>query len=169
VIVSSQNDALGEVGLIEIPAGGAMVIQPRSLAGVVKPLGASVHITRHWRLASLHAWLTLQLRYLVIHGPCKLILKGCRGVRAEAPNPAAPRIINQSATIGFSANLAYSNTRCETFVSYLTGKEDLLNDLFSGGPGRFVYEEMPSARRKGGITGRGLEGFVDASLKVFGL
>ena len=49
---------------------------------MLKPAGAPANITRHWRLASLHAWLTLQLRYLVFHGPCQLLLKGCRGVRS---------------------------------------------------------------------------------------
>ena len=169
VVVSSQNDPLGEIGLIELPAGAAMVVQPRSLAGVVKPVGVPVRITRHWRLGSLHAWLTLQLRYLVFHGPCRLILKGCRGVRAEQPEPGRPRLINQSATLGFSANLDYRNTRCETFVAYLRGKEDLFNDLFAGGPGWFVYEELPAAGRRAGLTGRGLEGVTDAVLKAFGI
>jgi uncharacterized protein (AIM24 family) len=169
VVVSSQNDPLGEIGLVELPAGAAMVVQPRSLAGVVKPVGVPVHITRHWRLGSVHAWLTLQFRYLVFHGPCRLILKGCRGVRAEQPEPGQPRLINQAATLGFSANLDYRNTRCETFVAYLRGKEDLFNDLFAGGPGWFVYEEMPAAGRRTGITGRGLEGVTDAVLKAFGI
>jgi uncharacterized protein (AIM24 family)/uncharacterized membrane protein len=169
VVVSSQNDPLGEIGLIELPAGAAMVVQPRSLAGVVKPVGVPVRITRHWRLGSLHAWLTLQLRYLVFHGPCRLVLKGCRGVRAEQPEPGQPRLINQSATLGFSANLDYRNTRCETFVAYLRGKEDLFNDLFAGGPGWFVYEELPAGGRRTGLTGRGLEGVADAVLKAFGI
>jgi hypothetical protein len=169
VVVSAQDDAFGEVGVIEIPAGAAMVIQPRSLAGVVKPAGSAVAITRHWRLASLHAWLTLQLRYLVFHGPCKVILKGCRGVRSEEPQASQPRLINQAATLGFSANLGYRTTRCETFVSYLRGQEDLFNDLFIGGPGRFVYEEVPGDRRRAGVVGRGLEGFVDGLLKAFGI
>ena len=69
VVVSSQNDPLGEIGLIELPAGAAMVVQPRSLVGVVKPAGVPVAITRHWRLGSLHAWLTLQLRYLCSTAP----------------------------------------------------------------------------------------------------
>jgi len=90
-------------------------------------------------------------------------------VRAEEPQPSQPRVINQSATLGFSANLDYRVTRCETFVSYLRGKEDLFNDLFAGGPGRFVYEEMPAGGRRGGITGRGLEGLADAVLKAFGI
>jgi hypothetical protein len=168
VVVSAQDDAFGEVGLIEIPAGAAVVIHPRSLAGVVKPAGSAVAITRHWRLGSLHAWLTFQLRYLAFHGPCKLILKGCRGVRSEEPQAMQPRLINQAATLGFSANLGYRTTRCETFFSYLRGQEDLFNDLFSGGPGRFVYEEVPGDRRRAGL-GRGLEGFVDAMLKAFGI
>ena len=169
VAVSSQQDALGEVGIVEIPVGAAMVLQPRSLAGVVKRAGVPVRITRHWRLGSLHAWLTLQLRYLVFHGPCRLILKGCRGVRSEAPQPGQPRLINQSATLGFSANLEYKTSRCETFVAYLRGKEDLFNDLFAGRPGRFFYEEMPADGRRAGIAGRGLEGLTDAALKAFGI
>ena len=169
VVVSSQQDPFGEVGIIEIPSGAAMVIQPHSLAGIVKPAGSPTMITRHWRLSSLHAWVTLQFRYLVFHGPCKVILKGCRGVRTEEPQPDQARIINQSATLGFSANLDYRTTRCETFVSYLRGQEDLFNDLFGGGPGRFVYEEIPNAGRKAGIAGRGLEGLMDAVLKAFGI
>ncbi|MCU0974725.1 MAG: hypothetical protein MUC71_00235 [Steroidobacteraceae bacterium] len=169
VIVSSQQDAFGEVGILALPAGAALVLQPRALAGVVKPAGEPVRITRHWRLSSLHAWLTLQLRYLVFHGPCRLVLKGCRGVRSEEPQAGQPRLINQSATLGFSANLDYRTTRSETFVAYLRGKEDLFNDLFAGGPGCFVYEEMPAGGRRGGITGRGLEGATDAVLKAFGI
>ncbi len=78
-------------------------------------------------------------------------------------------MINQASTIGFSANLDYHNTRCETFIPYLRGKEDLFNDLFEGEQGVFVYEEMPAGGRNTGLTGRGLEGVVDAALKVFGI
>jgi hypothetical protein len=168
-VVSSQRDPFSEIGVIDIPAGAAMIIQPRSLAALVKPAGEPTHITRHWRVGSLHAWITLQLRYLAFHGPCRLLLKGCRGVRAEAPLPGQPRLINQAATLGFSANLEYRTIRCETFVPYLRGQEELFNDLFAGGPGWFVYEEMPAGGRRGGVTGRGLEGIADAFLKAFGI
>jgi hypothetical protein len=169
VIVSSQRDPFSEIGVVALPAGAAMVVHPRSLAGILKPAGGAARITRHWRLGSLHAWLTLQLRYLVFHGPCELLLKGCRGVRAEAPLPDQPRLINQAATLGFSANLEYRTVRCETFVPYLRGHEDLFNDLFAGGPGWFVYEEMPARGGRYGIAGRGLEGLTDAVLKAFGI
>ncbi|MEO5881910.1 MAG: hypothetical protein ABIQ06_05800 [Caldimonas sp.] len=169
VVLSSQHDAFGEVTVVELPAGASVVLTPRSLAGVAKPAGSPLRISRHWRLGSLHAWLTLQLRYLVFHGPCRLVLKGCRGVRAEQPDPGQPRLINQSATLGFSANLEYQTARCETFVSYLRGQEDLFNDLFGGGPGWFFYEERPSDGRRTGVTGRGLEGLTDAALKALGI
>jgi hypothetical protein len=83
--------------------------------------------------------------------------------------PIRPHLINQAATLGFSTNLDYRNTRCETFASYLRGEEALFNDPFAGGPGLFVYEEMPAGGRRGGIIGRGLEGALDAALKAFGI
>lgn len=53
----------------------------------------------------------------------------------------AERSVNQSATMGFSANLAYATTRCETFGSYLMGKQTLFNDKFSGGPGFYIRRD----------------------------
>jgi hypothetical protein len=78
-------------------------------------------------------------------------------------------LINQASTLGFSANLDYRTVRCETFIPYLRGQEELFNDLFAGGPGWFIYEEMPAGERRGGLTGRGLEGLIDAFLKAFGI
>jgi len=167
--ISPTRDPLGELALIELSAGTAMVLYPRSLAAVVKRREEEIHIQSRWRLKSLHSWLTLQFRYLVFHGPCKVVVKGCRGVCVEKPVSGKPRLISQSATIGFSGNLEYSNTRSEVFISYLLGKDDLFNDLFGGDEGVFVYEEMPDIQRKTGLTGRGLEGITDAFLKAFGI
>lgn len=168
-VVSAGNDPLAEVALLELPPGAALVLQPRGLAGVVHATGAPPRITRHWRLGSLHAWLTLQLRYLVFHGPCKLLLKGCRGVQATPAIAGEARLVSQDATLGFSANLDYRTTRSETFVAYALGREALLNDLFAGTPGCFVHEALPDRRRRAGVTGRGLEGLTDAVLKAFGI
>jgi hypothetical protein len=65
--------------------------------------------------------------------------------------------------------LKQQSVRCETFIAYFRGKENLFNDQFEGEPGLFLYEEMPNGARKGGVTGRGIEGFIDALLKVFGV
>jgi hypothetical protein len=167
IVVSSTRDPLREVALLHLPEDSVLICRPRALAGIVQQRDRRLRITRHWRLTSIHAWLTMQLRYLAFHGPCTLILGGCRGVRVEQATTG--RLINQAATLAFSANVAYANTRCETFVAYWAGKEDLFNDVFSGTPGVYVYEELPDAARRSGITGRGFEGFVDSMLKVFGI
>lgn len=176
-VVSATRNALAEIGVLNLPAGSAVVMQPHNLVGVIQRRNAPLLITAHWRLTSLHAWLTLQLRYLAIHGPAQLIVQGCRGVRVEAATGG--RAINQAATIAFSANLPYSTRRCETFAAYLLGQQELLNDCFGSAQaagmrdgreeGFYVYEEMPQADRKAGITGRGLEGLTDSVLKVLGI
>lgn len=167
VVVSATGDSHSEVGIIELGEDAAFVCQPRGLAGVIQDPRRPIRITRHWRLGTLQSWLTLQLRFLVFHGPGRLILKGGRGIRVEAPGSG--RLINQAATLGFSANLAYATTRCETFMSYWRGKEDLFNDLFTGENGVYAYEEVPDPQRTAGIAGRGLRGIADTILKLFGV
>ena len=85
----------------------------------------------------------------------------------NAPRPG--RGINQAATIGFSAGLAYSVRRSEAFGPYLMGRQRLFNDSFDDGPGCYVYEVTPRAANRGGIWGRGLRGLGDAALRIFGL
>jgi hypothetical protein len=166
-VVSATQDAHSEIGVLVLPAGAALVMQPRHLVGVLQPRGAPVHLSSHWRLTSLHAWLTLQLRYLSFHGPAQLIVQGCRGVRVEPAH--AGRAVSQAVTIGFNANVGYSTRRCETFVAYLRGKQALLNDVFQGERGYCVYAELPSPRGRTGTLGGWLQGLSDAVLKVFGV
>ena len=165
VAVSAKDDPLAEVGRVDLPAGGAFVLQPRALIGLVQRADQPMRLTRHWRLG-LTAWLTLQLRYLVIHGPGVAIVQGTRGVRLE--EAGAGRVSDQAGTLGFDAALAYSVTRSETFGAYLMGKAGLFDDRFRG-DGRYLYEEMPRGRDGGSVWGRGLEGLSDAVLKVFGV
>lgn len=167
LVLSPAQDAFDELCMIELPAGAAFVCQPRALAGIVQPQAQRVRVTRHWRVGSLHAWLTFQLRFLVFHGPCRLVLKGRRGVRMEAAGGG--RLIDQAATIGFDASVPWSNARCETFVPYWLGKDRLFNDRFGGIDGSYVYEERPLDRRGNVLVGRGLEGLSEAVLKVFGI
>lgn len=166
-VLSATDDPFSEIGILSIPQGAALVMQPHNLVGVIQPRGTVVRITSEWRLKSLHAWLTLQLRYLAFHGPVDLIVQGCRGVRIERADSG--RSINQAATIGFSANLSYATRRCETFGAYVLGKQELLNDTFRGESGFYVYEEMPHFGKKTGLTARGIEGFTDSLLKILGI
>ncbi|MEX2149716.1 MAG: hypothetical protein WD793_05850 [Steroidobacteraceae bacterium] len=167
VVISDKKDPLNEVGQIVVPTGIALAFQPSNLVGLIQLRGQPVMITRHWRLGSLTAWLTFQLRYLVFHGPATLLVKGCRGIRIE--QAGSGRSIDQSATIGFCAHLAHAVARCETFPPYLFGNHSLFDDKFSGGPGFYVYEEVSDLGRKSRIAGRGVEGVMDSLLRIFGI
>jgi hypothetical protein len=169
VTVSPKKDLFVKICDVRIEAGSAMVIYPRSLVGIVMKKGVAPRITRHWYLRSLHSWVTFQFRYLVIHGESRILMKGCRGVRAERVEITKPAMQDKLATLGFSANLAYSGTRCETFVDYLLGRDELFNDRFSDSNGFYFTEEIPSPNRKSGFFGRGLEGLIDGFLKAFGI
>jgi hypothetical protein len=161
--LSATQDMFDEVAVIAIPAGAGLVFKPSNLIGVLQPEDRPVRIHRLWRLGHASAWLTLQLRFLLFEGPCALVVKGARGVVLE---PAAcGRRIAGAATMGWSPALRYSVRRSETFLAYLTGKQSLFNDGFEG-DGKVVYEEVPRARSRGGIVGRGLEGLGDGLLKV---
>jgi hypothetical protein len=165
IVVSSKEDHLSEVGIVELPEGAAFVCQPRSLVGVIYERGHPIRISKHWHLWSLQSWLTFQLRFMVFHGPGRLLIKGSRGIRMETASAA--RLLNQNATLGFSANLQYANTRCETFVSYWAGKDDLFHDLFEGSPGVYVYEEVATPKRSG--IASLAERIVNAVLNAFGI
>ena len=167
VVVSATENGLTEIASIALEEGEAIVLQPQHLVGVLHPRNVPVRMSSVWRLFSLHAWLTLQFRYLVFHGPATLVVKGCRGVRIETAQPA--RTISQAATIGFSADLGYSTRRTATFIAYLLGQKALFNDSFAGPSGFFAYQEIPSTEQRSGITGRGLQGVLDGVLKAFGV
>lgn len=166
VTLSAGHDTLNELSILRIAPGEAVSIRPKNLVGIVHPRLQPVGLSSHWRLGSLQAWLSLQLRYLVLHGPADILIKGCRGVRIE--EVAQERMIDQGATIGFSAHLDYGVSRTETFLAYFTGEKGLLRDRFSGANGFYIYEEMPEGG-KASRTKRGIEGVTDSILKVFGI
>ncbi len=165
--VSAVKDSFAELARIDLPQGASCVLHPRALVALVQPIGQTMQITSHWRLLSLNAWLTMQLRFIVFHGPGCLVVRGGRGVRVEPA--AAGRIFGQDQLVGFSADLAYSVTRTETFAPYLFGREQLFKDKVEQGAGVLIIEEAPLAGRNGGEVRRGLEGVFDAGLKALGL
>lgn len=167
VVSATGADAFSEIAELVLPEGCAMVLQPRCLVGIVQRRDRPLRITRHWRLRSLHAWLTLQLRFLVFHGPVTLLVAGARGVRVERARD--DRAINQSATLGFTADVAYSQVRTPTFFPYLSGRQALFDDRFAGEGGVFAYEESVGYGRGRGPVGRQLEGLADALLRILGI
>lgn len=167
IVVSATLDALDEVALVEIGPGGAIVLQPRALVGMLYQSGQQPTIRSHWRLGTLHAWLTFQLRYLAFEGPVTLIVKGCRGVRLESA--LTGRSISQDATLGFSADAIYATIRADPFIPYLRGRQALFHDTFAGPNAYYLYEEVPRNARAGGPARNPLEGLLDAGLKAFGI
>ncbi|QZD91684.1 hypothetical protein K3162_08960 [Qipengyuania xiapuensis] len=165
--VSAVRDPFAELTEIALPENSACVLHPRALVALVQPTGKTMRITSHWRLFNLNAWLTMQLRFFVFHGPGRLVVKGGRGVRVERAEQG--RIFGQDQLVGFSADLAYSVTRTETFAPYLFGREQLFKDKVQDSGGILIIEEAPLAGRQGGEVRRGLEGAFDAGLKAFGL
>ena len=167
IVVSAIVDALDEVAFLEMAPGEALVLQPRALVGMIYPGGQRPVIRSHWRLGTLHAWLTLQLRYLAFEGPATLIVKGCRGVRLE--NAAGGRTISQEATLGFSANALYGTVRADPFIPYLRGRQPLFHDNFTGAHACYLYEEVPRNARLHGQPRNPLEVLLDTGLKAFGI
>ena len=167
IVVSATGDAFDEVAVLEIAAGESLVLQPRALVGMVCKAGQRPRIRSHWRLGTLHAWLTLQLRYLVFEGQATLIIKGCRGVRLE---PALQgRMIHQTATIGFSTNASYATVRADPFIAYLRGRQPLFFDSFTGRDAYYLYEEVPRGAGAGTRASNPVEALFDAGLKAFGI
>ncbi|QYF94654.1 hypothetical protein KY495_05510 [Massilia sp. PAMC28688] len=167
LVLSSTRDPLDELAIVDIGAGAAFVLHPRALVGMVHARGQRPVIRSHWRLGTLHAWLTLQLRYLVFEGPVRLVVRGCRGVRMESAAPT--RVISQDATLGFSANARYGTVRAEPFLAYLRGAQPLLHDCFAGQAACFLYEEVPRRRRSEAQQSNPLSMLVETGMRAFGI
>lgn len=170
---SSQTDAHAELAVVTIPAGASLVLRPSFLAGLIGPLGRkSRAIRRHWRIFSVQAWATGQFRYFEFVGPCKLLVAGSRGVRAERleSEPGMPvpgRRANRDATIGFTPGLAYRPVRAETFWAYLRGQNPLFDDLFEG-DGVFLCQQT-SAKGEAAAERSAMAAFWQGLGRIFGL
>jgi hypothetical protein len=170
--LSNQSDPHSELAVVTLPAESAMVIRPSFLAGVIRRQGEPLVIRRRWQLFRWQAWVTLQFRFFEFVGPCRLVIAGKRGVRAEwlanrTGNPDPARRANQDATIGFSSNLDYEPVRAETFWGYYRGMNPLFDDLFSG-PGVFLCQEV-SSEGSASAARRFWSRVWGGAMKVFGL
>ena len=170
---SSQADARVELAIVTVPAGASLILRPTYLAGLIGPFGRkSRAIRRHWRLFSLQSWATGQFRYFEFVGPCKLLVAGSRGVRAERleSEPGMPvpgRRANQDATIGFTPGLGYRPVRAETFWAYFRGQNPLFDDLFEG-DGLFLCQQT-SAKGEAAAERSAMAAFWQGLGRIFGL
>ncbi|BET68786.1 hypothetical protein ASA1KI_37040 [Opitutales bacterium ASA1] len=170
--VSTQEDATIELSVVDVPEGSGLVLRPSFLAGLVLPEGSRLRVKRHWRLFHLQSWITMQFRFFEFRGPCRLVVAGSRGVRAEtlaggAEGEGRARRTNQDATIGFTPDLAYRSVRAETFWSYYRDRNPLFDDVFHGA-GTFLCQEIPTGTH-GASVRRFWSSLWNGFLKVFGL
>lgn len=172
VTFSNAEDPHIELAVVQVPAGSSLILRPSFLAGVINNAGETLQISRRWVIWRWLSWVTLQFRFFEFVGPCRLVVAGTRGVRAERlvdreGQPRAARRTNQEATIGFTPNLEYRPVRAETFWGYYREMNPLFDDLFAG-PGVFICQETAQAE-PGQRAGRFWSSLWNGILKVFGL
>jgi hypothetical protein len=170
--LSNGDDPHSELAVIEVPEGAGIILRPSYLVGVITQGEDKVEIRRRWMLTRWQAWITLQFRFFEFVGPCRLIVAGTRGVRAEILEQTegatrAARRTNQRSTIGFTPNLDYLPVRAETFWGYYRNMNPLFDDLFAG-TGLFVLQETSRDPEKDGPM-RFWSTLWSSVLKVFGI
>jgi len=126
-----------ELMVVDVPRGASLALRPRYLAGAVLAGDARLAVRSHWRFFNWHAWVTGQFRFLEFAGPCRLIVAGQRGVRAERIEEREDGLrpvarADAWAVMGFDAALRYRPARAESFWKYCTGARPLYDDLFIG-------------------------------------
>ena len=170
--LSSQEEAEVELAVLDIPDDGSVILRPRYLVGFCGREDRPPRIRTHWKLFSLHSWLTLQFRYFEFEGPGQLAVWALRGVRAEIMTKRDieqqnRKRTNQDATIGFTPTLKYHSIKAETFWSYFRGQNPLFDDIFTG-EGTFLCQQISRGAR-GGIVRRFWEGLWNGITKIFGI
>ena len=170
--LSNGDDPHTELSVIEVPEGASIILRPSFLVGVITKNEEKVEIRRRWALMRWQAWITLQFRFFEFVGPCRIVVAGSRGVRAEilsdqgkGVRPA--RRTNQLSTIGFTPNLDYLPVRAETFWGYYRDMNPLFDDLFAG-DGLFVLQETSRDPENSGPK-RFWSTIWNSILRVFGI
>lgn len=168
VTFSHQDNGLLEVCKISISDGGALVIRPRFISGLVYSKKSHPKIRAVWVFRRLHSWITFQFRYIVIEGPVDVLVAAGRGIQVEAIGEGRkPFRANRNRTIAFSPNLGYNSIRTETLLGYLRKKNPLFDDYFTGRG--VVYKQQSGHGPDGEISAEGAWGkFLSGLGKVLG-
>jgi hypothetical protein len=126
-----------QMAVVHVPEGGSLVVRPSFLAGVILPPGQKLRFRRRWRLFRWQAWLTGQLRFIEFMGPCRLVIAGRPGLRAErlearedGSTPTCRTALDK--VIGFTPNLEYRLIRTARFWNYYRWNAMLFDATFTG-------------------------------------
>ena len=126
-VTLSANDPNRELCEVMIPKDAELILHSRFIVAITN----GVNVSSVWRIRSLHAWLTLQLRYLRFSGPGRIYVAAPRGI-SQFDVSRSRVSVEQHVLVGFEPSLAYSVGRTETFVPYLLGQATLFEDRLAG-------------------------------------
>ena len=157
----SGEDADRQLVCIELRDHPGLVFRPRHLVGLIHE-PAALNLRKQWRLGHLHAWCTLQLRYIVLEGTGRAVFWALGGIEAVSP-AGGKQCVSQDSVAGFDSRLDYSVRRNETFWPYLRGKEPLFDDCFEGSE---QYLVSVASEKSTGIVG--VDTWLDRIFSIIG-
>ena len=161
-VIAPQRDPDMYICRLELTDHPGFVIHPRHVVGIM----GDIQLKRRWRIFSLHALATRQVRFLMFSGTGTVFLTGRGGVTAMEAEQAAMKLEEQ-AVAGFDGRLAYRSVRTETFLPYLLGRTALVDDTFEG-KGLFLREGVTGADVRVTPMERGVNGVLAALGKFLG-
>lgn len=162
VLVADPLDGHPELMLLRLEAHSGVVLHPRHLVGVQ----GDVRVRSVWRIASVHSWATLQFRYLLFEGTGALILSGGGHVTGQELEGGDLRTL-QSRVLGFDARLGYATRRTGSFVQYLLGRAELIEDRHLGDGLVLTQTALPAQANRSPVE-RALDAIFGALGKVLG-
>ena len=143
--VSAVRDPFAEVTVLTLPEGAVRPPSARARRGRT-PIRQPLRIETRWRIRSLAAWLTMQLRYVVFHGPCAAGVEG----RARCARGAGRAGTNFRAGSARRFLDRFRRFRSRPLLAIFLGRTQLLKDRVADGVGVLIVEEAPMAGRRPG-------------------
>ncbi len=172
VTISDMADGLREVAWVHLKEGESLCFRPSYLAGVTFRGKNPPKIQTRWRIFALQSWMTLQFRFFLIEGECRLIFAAGRGLKPERVRAGANsgKRVNQDMTVAFQPGLSYGSRRAETaFAGYISGQNPLFDDFFSGEGTVAVQQILSEQDRKAGKQEGIWHSLLSGIGKLFGL
>lgn len=161
VTLASPHDSSSYLMRVDIADHPGVVIHPRYLVGIE----GSLELRTVWRVFSLHAWATGQLRYVLLGGTGAVILEGMGDIVANTISESRSKI-EQELVVGFDTQLRYRIGRTETFLPYLLGRVALTDDVFEG-CGTYFWQKSTTKLPRSTLQ-RGLDAVFSAIGKLLG-
>lgn len=157
----SSSDPDLQITEIALRDNCEVVLHPNKIIAIK----GEIVVRATWRLTSLHAWLTAQVRFLSFRGPGSIFLLGCGGVEGVFIKEGAQHL-EQHLTVGFDSSLSYSARRTETLIPFLQGNARLFEDRFEG-TGVYLRENASQPQRST-LTERSFGAILSIVGKFFG-